>query len=163
MSKRSTFLFSVRRSYLQLLFKLIGLPFLPTYNDAQFKYKIKFNPKHELSFIGLGAYDQFKLNLAADTNADNKFILGQIPKNGQWNYTNGLVYRWYRERGFMTAVLSRNMLRNTSKKYLNDIETPDRLLLNYGSDEIENKFRVEYTTPNPFRLSHQLRRGGRVR
>jgi len=34
---KATYLFSVRRSYLQFLFSAIGLPFLPTYNDYQFK------------------------------------------------------------------------------------------------------------------------------
>ena len=33
MGKNSTFLASVRQSYLQFLFKAIGLPFLPTYTD----------------------------------------------------------------------------------------------------------------------------------
>ena len=36
---KTTFVFSARRSYLQLLFSAIGLPFLPTYNDSQFKIK----------------------------------------------------------------------------------------------------------------------------
>ena len=39
--KNSSLLFSTRRSYLQLLFKSLGLPFLPTYNDYQFKEKFK--------------------------------------------------------------------------------------------------------------------------
>ena len=40
---KSTFIVSARQSYLQLLFKLIGLPFLPTYNDFQLKYKYKID------------------------------------------------------------------------------------------------------------------------
>ena len=38
---KTTFVFSARRSYLQFLFSAIGLPFLPTYNDFQFKTKNK--------------------------------------------------------------------------------------------------------------------------
>ena len=38
-SPRTTYLFSVRQSYLQYLFDLLGLPFLPNYIDAQFKVK----------------------------------------------------------------------------------------------------------------------------
>jgi hypothetical protein len=37
MGEKSSFILSVRRSYLQYLFKLIKLPFLPTYNDFQYK------------------------------------------------------------------------------------------------------------------------------
>ncbi|MGC9343207.1 MAG: carboxypeptidase-like regulatory domain-containing protein, partial [Bacteroidales bacterium] len=38
---KTTYIASVRRSYLQFLFNLIGLPFLPTYNDYQFKIKTR--------------------------------------------------------------------------------------------------------------------------
>ncbi|MBK8888603.1 MAG: hypothetical protein IPN46_19610 [Saprospiraceae bacterium] len=62
LSKKSTFLFSARRSYLQFLFKAIGLPFLPTYTDFNMKYKYKIDNKNEISFIGLGAIDDFSLN-----------------------------------------------------------------------------------------------------
>ena len=35
-NKKSTFIVSARQSYLQLLFKALGLPFLPTYNRNNF-------------------------------------------------------------------------------------------------------------------------------
>ncbi|MFA5046917.1 MAG: TonB-dependent receptor, partial [Paludibacter sp.] len=60
--KKSTFIVSARQSYLQFLFAAIGLPFLPTYNDFQFKYKIQIDPKNEISFIGIGAIDDMVLN-----------------------------------------------------------------------------------------------------
>jgi hypothetical protein len=50
-SKKSTLLFSARRSYLQFLFKALKLPFLPTYNDLQFKYTLKPNLKNQFNFI----------------------------------------------------------------------------------------------------------------
>jgi len=53
--KKSTFIASYRRSYLQFLFSALGLPFLPTYDDFQFKYKVRFNRQNELSVIGIGA------------------------------------------------------------------------------------------------------------
>lgn len=39
---KTTYLFSIRQSYLQLLFKLLGLPFLPNYIDGQAKVKTRF-------------------------------------------------------------------------------------------------------------------------
>ena len=51
--EKTTYIFSARRSYLQLLFAALELPFLPTYNDAQFKIKSRLNEKNELTFIGL--------------------------------------------------------------------------------------------------------------
>ena len=60
--KKSTFIVSARQSYLQFLFAAIGLPFLPTYNDFQVKYKIQLDKKNEISFIGIGAIDDMVLN-----------------------------------------------------------------------------------------------------
>ena len=51
--EKSTFIVSARQSYLQLLFKYIGLPFLPTYNDFQVKYKYQINPKNEFRLSAL--------------------------------------------------------------------------------------------------------------
>ena len=45
-SKKSTFIGSARVSYLQFLFGALKLPFLPTYYDYQFKYKVKFDQKN---------------------------------------------------------------------------------------------------------------------
>jgi len=108
---KSTFLVSARRSYLQFLFKAIGLPFLPTYTDFNAKYKYKIDNKNEITFIGLGAIDDFVLNKDADDTEAKQFILGRLPVNTQWNYTNGLVYKRYSDKGFTTFVLSRNMLK----------------------------------------------------
>ncbi len=143
---KSTFLVSARRSYLQFLFKAIGLPFLPTYTDFNAKYKYKIDNKNEITFIGLGAVDDFVLNRDADDTEAKQFILDRLPVNTQWNYTNGLVYKRYSDKGFTTFVLSRNMLNNEAVKYLNNDEsTSANLTLNYLSQEIENKMRIETT------------------
>jgi len=160
--KKTTFLASARQSYFQFLFEFIGLPYLPTYNDFQVKVKTRFDQKNELTFIGLGAIDRFALNLGmgysrlpeldnpaqADIEAieAEQFILDTYPANGQWNYTNGLVYKRYSENGFSTFVLSRNMLNNEATKYEDNIENDDNVIFNYKSQEIENKLRIEQTT-----------------
>ncbi|MBK9736684.1 MAG: TonB-dependent receptor [Saprospiraceae bacterium] len=142
--KKSTFLVSARRSYLQFLFKAIGLPFLPTYNDFNVKYKYKINAKNEIYFIGLGAIDDFTINKEANDTEAKQNLIDRLPVNTQWNYTNGLVYKRYGAHGFTTFVLSRNMLNNEATKFLNNDESkPQNLVLNYKSQEIENKLRIE--------------------
>ncbi|NUM51788.1 MAG: TonB-dependent receptor [Flavobacteriales bacterium] len=153
LTQKSTFIFSARRSYLQFLFAALKLPFLPTYNDFQFKQKIKLSPKDEMILIGLGAIDEFKLNKnvnkgVSDTNTlqRNNYILGNLPVNQQWNYTLGMVYKHFRENSFQTIVVSRNHLNNSAKKYFNNDESAlQNLVLNYNSEEIENKLRFENT------------------
>ena len=142
---KTTFLASARRSYLQFLFSAIGLPFLPTYNDFQFKTKTKFNSKNELTVIGLGAVDQFTLNLDADSTREQQYILGNLPVNTQWNYTVGANFKHFFPKSFLTVVASRNMLNNEAFKYENNNEAdPNGKILDYNSQEIENKFRVEH-------------------
>ncbi|MCB9281378.1 MAG: TonB-dependent receptor [Lewinellaceae bacterium] len=158
LSDKTTFLLSARRSYLQFLFKALGLPFLPTYNDFQAKVKYKIDKQNEISFIGLGAIDEFKLNLDADETEEQRFLLDQLPVAPQWSYTNGLVYKHYGQNGYWTFVLSRNMLNNEATKYLrNDDTDPGNLILQYRSQEIENKFRVERNVRfNSFKVIYGL-------
>lgn len=143
-TKNSSLVLSVRRSYLQLLFSALKLPFLPTYNDYQLKYKIDFDRKNQLSVISIGALDRNKLNTGIK-NPDEfqRYVLQSLPVNNQWSYTFGLVYRHFREKGYDTWVLSRNMLNNEQTKYTNNVEVPDSLLLSYNSQEAENKLRYE--------------------
>lgn len=144
-SEKTTFIVSARRSYLQFLFSALELPFLPNFTDMQFKVRSRLDKKNELTFIGLGAVDVFDLNLGIENpDEQQSFILSRIPVNEQWNYTLGAVYKHYRENSFQTVVLSRSHLNNDSYKYLdNDDSTEDNRILDYASQEIENKLRVE--------------------
>jgi hypothetical protein len=142
-AKGHSFMFSYRRSYLQFLFQLIGLPFLPTYDDFQLKYKAKINDKNEITVIGLGAIDQFKLNLDDKLDEEQKRLVEILPVNNQWNYALGVNWKNYREKGYSELVVSRNMLNNEAFKYTDNIEVETNLILNYKSKEIENKLRFE--------------------
>lgn len=147
LGEKTTFLFSARQSYLQFLFTALGLPFLPTYWDYQTKVKHKINQKNEISLISIGALDKSVLNLDANETVAQRYILNNIPTNNQWNYTIGAVYKHFEDNSFQTYVVSRNMLNNEAQKYLNNDESnPNNLVLNYKSQEIENKFRFENTT-----------------
>lgn len=152
LSDNTTMIASVRRSYLQFLFSVIGLPFLPTYNSFQFKTDTRLSDKSEITVIGIGALDQFRLNLEANETREQRFILDYLPVNEQWNYAIGVVYRRFRDNGFDRFVLSRNMLRNFSFKYPDNNESLPRVF-DYVSDEIENKIRYERTIETgPFRF-----------
>lgn len=155
LGKKTTFIASARRSYLGWLFKLLELPFLPIYNDVQFKIKTRLNDKNEISFIGLGAYDDFKLNLDANKTEKQKYILGYLPVNKQWSYTVGGNYKHFFENSYLTVIVSRNHLNNRAYKYINNDESnPNNKILDYVSQEIENKIRVEDTyRKNGFKIN----------
>ncbi len=140
---KTTFLASARRSYLQFLFSVLELPFLPTYNDFQVKVKHKFDDKNQLTFIGIGAIDQFQLNLDANETEAQQFQLAFLPVNEQWNYSVGAKYTRFGEKSYTNFILSRFMLNNSAFKYEDNDEENGRQLLDYLSQEIENKLRVE--------------------
>jgi hypothetical protein len=153
--KKVNFIFSARRSYLQFLFAALKLPILPTYNDFQYKVNVKLNDKNKISFIGLGAIDDFRLNTTVNDNITdtiqreyNDFILGNLPLQKQWNYTLGINYSHTSKNSVQSIVLSRNMLNNTSSRYKDFIETEANKLQDYSSFEAENKLRMEHTYLN---------------
>lgn len=152
--KDNNLLFSYRRSYLQFLFTALGLPFLPSYDDIQFRYKWNINQKNEILFLGLAAFDRSELNLTIDNpNESQQYLLNSLPDYNQLSYTVGAVYKHYNDNSIDMVVLSRNMLRNAFEKYTdNDKNLPK--LFDYSSVEAENKLRYEkrYTTL-PFDLS----------
>ena len=147
-NNKSTFIVSARQSYLQLLFKLIGLPFLPTYNDFQAKYKLKIDSKNELTIIGIGAIDDLVLNtdLEESGTESQKYLLSYLPIYQQWNYTVGAVYKHFGSNSIDSWVLSRSMLRNKNYKYRDNDETNEKMS-DYLSDEAVNRLRFEREYP----------------
>lgn len=142
---KTTGIFSARRSYLQFLFSALGLPFLPTYNDFQFKVRTRFDEHNEMYVLGLGAIDQSSLNLNANKTEAQRYILGYLPVNNQWSYTLGAVYKHYRDNSYDTWVISRSFLNNIAYKYKNNIKEDSLKILDYSSQEAENKLRFENT------------------
>lgn len=142
---KTTYIVSVRQSYLQLLFSLLDLPFLPRYTDAQFKIKTRFSQAHELTVLGLGAIDDMKLNTHTDPADEGKqYLLNYLPTIKQNTYTLGAVYKHYAGNHIQTVVLSRSFMNNSNVKYRgNDESSDDNLTLRLRSDEIENHLRLE--------------------
>ncbi|MCL3780201.1 TonB-dependent receptor [Prolixibacteraceae bacterium JC049] len=145
LSKKTTMLFSARRSYLQLLFSALELPFLPTFNDVQFKIKHKINSTSELSLTGIGAYDDLAINTdIKDPDDQQQAILSSIPENHQRSYSIGASYKKYHENGHHTFVISRSYLYNQALKYKeNDESSEANKILDYESKEASNKLRYE--------------------
>lgn len=150
LGSKTTFMASVRQSYLQLLFRLIKLPFLPTYNDFQFNVNSQLTENSELSILGIGAIDDFVLNQDVNDGVNdeetlkrNNYLLANLPEQSQWNYTVGVNYKRYTKNSTQQFIFSRNEWSNSSIKYSENTGSVDDLLLDYKSKETENKFRYE--------------------
>ena len=143
LGKKTSYLVSVRQSYLQFLFDMLGLPFLPTFTDAQFKLKTRFDARNELTVLGLGGIDKMKLNTKAD-DEDNEYILSYLPKIQQETFTLGAVYRHYAGAHVQSVVASHSYLNNRNTKYQqNDERDPEHLMLRLRSTEQNTQLRLE--------------------
>ena len=143
LGKKTSYLVSVRQSYLQFLFDMLGLPFLPTFTDAQFKLKTRFDARNELTVLGLGGIDKMKLNTKAN-NEDNEYILSYLPKIQQETFTLGAVYRHYAGAHVQSVVASHSYLNNRNTKYQqNDESDPEHLMLRLRSTEQNTQLRLE--------------------
>lgn len=144
--ERTTYLFSVRQSYLQLLFKMLSLPFLPNYIDGQFKIKTRLTATDELIFLGLTGIDNMKLN-TDEEGEDAEYMLSYLPRIKQQTFTLGAAYKHYAGRHVQTVSLGYNYLANQNLKYTNnDDSSPDNLTLDLSSHEQKATLRAENRT-----------------
>ena len=140
---KTSYLVSVRQSYLQLLFKMLGLPFLPTFTDAQFKIKTRFDAHNELTVLGIGGIDNMRLNTGLE-GEKSEYILSYLPKIEQETFTLGAVYRHYSGANVQTFVASHSYLNNRNTKYKDNNESnSENLILRLRSVEQSTKFRFE--------------------
>ncbi len=157
-NKKTTFLASVRRSYLQLLFSLIDLPIRPNFWDFQTKISHQLNKKTTISFIGLGAIDEFRFAALKDATPEKIYTINSNPLINQWNYTAGINVKTIVRNGFVNLALSRNSFDNDIKRYEdNEKQLPSELTLSSQSRETENKLRFDVNkNKNGLKFSYGL-------
>ena len=143
---KTTFLFSARRSYLQFLFELIGLPIRPDYWDFQWKIKHEIDAYNTLTFLGIGAIDDFSVKPPDTFDAEQQATLEQVPIIEQRSNTVGLSWkRNYKSgKGFMTTALSSNRLNNRFSQYKDNVNKQDIIFQN-NANEWETKLRFQAT------------------
>lgn len=157
----TTFIASVRRSYLQLLFQLIDLPFLPDYWDYQYKVNHNFNSRNRISLTGVGSIDDFQINVPNDITPDQQAILDQVPVIRQRSNTTGIT--WQRRLsdgiGISRTSLSRSWFYNDFLRY-RDNENQDGLFSRNRAREWRKTLRSEFTF---FRDRSTITTGGSAR
>ena len=142
----TTFLVSVRRSYLQFLFEAIGLPFRPNYWDYQFKFNHKIDQYNTISLLGLGSIDDFSVEAPEDFDAEQQASLEQAPFIDQRSNAIGATWknRFKDGSGFMQTTLSNNSLVNEFTRF-SDPENETGVLFSNDATESETKLRYALT------------------
>lgn len=143
---KTSYMISVRRSYLQFLFELIGLPIRPDYWDYQYKVTHRIDKYNTINLIGLGSIDDFAVDDSGDIEGDELSILEQAPFIEQQSNTIGLSWRhrFKTGKGFMQTSLSNNSLKNDFSRY-EDNRNQSGLYFRNDSREKETKLRWAIT------------------
>ena len=141
---KTTFIASARRSYLQLLFKAIGLPFLPDYYDYQFKVNHKVDDYNDIYITGVGAIDDFSINALDEYDPEQKALQERVPVINQYSNTTGVGWkrRLKDNSGFMTTTFSNNLLINKFNQYADNI---NKTGLYFKNDSRERESRLRYS------------------
>lgn len=144
LTKKTTFLASARRSYLQLLFSALDLPIRPNYWDFQYKTTTKINDKTTLTTLGVGAIDDFSFAVPSNATPDDEYVIRANPIINQWNYTVGAVLKRRINNGFTNISASRNMFENRLDRFRDGkLDDESARFQKIVSQEIENKFRAD--------------------
>ncbi|MBN2597451.1 MAG: TonB-dependent receptor [Marinifilaceae bacterium] len=143
---KTSYIISARRSYLQFLFKLIGLPIRPDYWDYQYKITHKIDQYNTVNLIGLGSIDDFAIDASGTIDENEQSSIDQTPFIEQRTNTIGISWknRFKSRKGFMQTTISNNLLDNNFSKY-KDNENQADLYFKNDSREMETKLRYSLT------------------
>jgi hypothetical protein len=131
-----SFLFSARRSYLDLIFEAAGFAFIPEYWDFHAKFNQRLNSSNTLSFLTIGAIGSVKLN---NDNEENRFDNSRVAVPTQKQYFSGLTWKHLFEKGFTTVTLGQTLTDYST--FQNDINL-NKILQN-DSREAETSLRTD--------------------
>ncbi len=87
---KSSYMFSARKSYIDLIAGSAGLNAIPNYSNFNVKATYDINTKHKLSFIGLGGIDKIKFDGRDDEDIENFDIIDV----SDWQAIGGLSHQW---------------------------------------------------------------------
>lgn len=138
-SKKGSWMFSLRRSYLELLSGLsLGLTAVPEYWDFQTKIVYDLSKRNQLSIVGVGGIDSMKIK-----NFDDPFVGYLGVENKQREYVLGINLKsLWGKNGYSILTLSKSL-----NKFFNDVSSREGRIYKDDSHEGEEnlKFDLEYS------------------
>jgi len=99
------FIFSARKSYLDLIFRAAGLAFIPVYTDFNFILNYDLSPRDNLFILGLAALDWVDRDQSTE---ENRVQNSGIMDNTQNQYIAGINYRHLTDDGYLDLTLGFN-------------------------------------------------------
>jgi len=146
-SDKGSFLFSVRRSYLELVRDAIRLTSVPNYWDFNLKAVYDISPNDKLTLIGLSGID--KIDFSGESAENNPYGNSE---DDQKTYALGINYKKLLRNGFIETVLSDSYTDNYIKQV--DGQTADVIFQNTSyNNEVTLKSTLNYKLSNTLTLN----------
>ncbi|MCF7902405.1 MAG: TonB-dependent receptor [Candidatus Marinimicrobia bacterium] len=101
-----SFIFSARRSYLDLIFKAAGVPFVPVYTDYNLVAQYDISPREKLLVLGFAALDNVDRDL---TTPKNRLFNAAVMDNTQRQWIGGVNYRRLITNGYLDVTFNTNL------------------------------------------------------
>ena len=139
-SNFGNFIFSARESYLDLIFKAAGLPFVPVYTDFNLIFNGKFANNDRINVLVLGALDRIDRDYSSE---ENKVTNAGILENNQNQWIIGLDYQKTLGKGIFNITLNANLYDFKFKQF------DENRIEYFRSDSKENEFglKLQYRFP----------------
>lgn len=132
-----SWLFSARRSYLDLIFKAAGFSFIPEYWDFQGKGNYRLDQNNTLSLIFISSIDNVTLN---NDDLDNRYDNSRIAAPSEYQNITGATWKHLFGSGFSTVTLG--MAYTKYDTYQNDSNLVE--IFRNKSREVEYTLRTDF-------------------
>ncbi len=139
LGNNGNFIVSARKSYLDLIFKAAGLPFIPVYTDYNVLLNFQPTNRDRIVLLGLAAVDRVERDQSSQENrVTNSGILG----NSQNQFIAGMDYRHLLNSGYINLTTSWNLNQfRLNQKDENEID-----YFNSRADEQELNLKLQHFT-----------------
>lgn len=127
---KSSYLFSARKSYLDLILSSTGLTAVPNYSNFNLKATYELAENHKLTFIGLGGID--KINFKGFDDEDTP-VIKDTDFSG-WSAAGGIVHKWLiGNQTFIQTSLSTNL-------YQREVSEDSLGKLTFSNESLDKEF-----------------------
>ncbi|MFH0736754.1 MAG: TonB-dependent receptor [bacterium] len=151
---KSSFLFSARKSYLDLILSAIGLTAVPNYSNFNLKVTYELNEQHKLELLDLAGIDDIYFK-----NFDNEDSPEQnTTKYSGWQNISGIVHKWLIDNNtYLQTSISHTI-------YEKQIKVDSLDLLFFKNNSVDQEFVLRsdffhrFTTTDLFEVGFTARR-----
>ena len=134
---RGNFIFSARQSYLDLIFKAAGLPFVPVYTDFNFLAHYDLSPRDKLFFLGLSAIDRVNRD---QSSLENRVRNSALLDNTQNQIIAGINYRRLLNKGYLDVTVNSNLFQYK----FSQLDQFEQEYFNSKADEYEYGLKIQH-------------------